>query len=90
VIPSMSAHREDAEPPDDLVKDAGPSSQRELGEHRALFVLSFSTMIYALVKAVSPHDQPGVVPIAPDYGPDLMRKRSRAQRAGNRCPRVGR
>ena len=55
----MSAHREDAEPLDDLAKDAEPlddlakdaepSNQPELGEHHPFFVLSFSTMIYGLV-----------------------------------------
>ena len=49
VISSMSAHREDAEPPDDLAKGAGSSNQSELGEHHPFFVLSFSTMIYTLV-----------------------------------------
>ena len=48
MIPSMSAHFEDAKPPDDLAKDAGPSDQPELGEHHPFFVLSFSTVIYAL------------------------------------------
>ena len=45
----MSAHREDAEPPDDLAKGAGSSNQSELGEHHPFFVLSFSTMVYGLV-----------------------------------------
>ncbi len=48
MIPSMSAHFEDVKPPDDLAKDAGPSNQPELDEHHPFFVLSFSTMIYAL------------------------------------------
>ena len=49
MISRMSAHREDAEPPDGLAQDAGPSSQPDLGEHHPFFVLSFSTMIYTLV-----------------------------------------
>lgn len=48
MIPSMSAHLEDARPPDDLAKDAGPSNQPEPGEHHPFLVLSFSTVIYAL------------------------------------------
>jgi len=51
VIASMNAHREDAEPPDHLAKDAGPSNHAELGEQHPFFVLSFSTMIYGLVGA---------------------------------------
>jgi hypothetical protein len=45
----MSAHLEDAKQPDDLSKDAGPSNPPELGDHHPFFVLSFSTMVYALV-----------------------------------------
>jgi hypothetical protein len=49
VISSMSAHGEDAEPSDNLVKDVGSSEQSELGEDHPYFVLSLSTMIYLLV-----------------------------------------
>jgi hypothetical protein len=49
VISSMNAHRQNAQRPDDLAKDAGSSDQSEPGEHHPFFVLSLSTMIYVLV-----------------------------------------
>lgn len=45
----MSAHLEDAKPPNDISKDRDPGNKPAVGEHHPFFVLSFSTMIYALV-----------------------------------------
>ena len=47
----MSAHLEDAKPLDERAKETA-SNKPEVGEHHPFFVLSFSTMIYALVGTV--------------------------------------